>query len=177
MKSHTYKNTPLAPFIIFLIRLTKIFCALESTISNLEGTCLRTHYSGIEIKKERRETKAPHPAGFEPMTSLPQPLTFNFCQLVYPTWSCHWKQIINKCQPILVQGLRRDIQMNFHIKTIYVSVAQWISAWLWIWTTQGDFFSLKFIFKRKWTKWWRTRTTRTTTQVIPWSLADGRRQK
>ena len=31
---------------------------------------------------------------------------------------------------------------------------------------------------RKWTKWRRTtRTTRTTTQVIPWSLADGRRQK
>ena len=38
------------------------------------------------------------------------------------------------------------------------------------------FFSLKFIFKRKWTKWWtRTRTRRT--QVIPWSLDDGRRQK
>ena len=29
---------------------------------------------------------------------------------------------------------------------------------------------------RKWTKWW-TRTTTITTQVIPWSLADGRRQK
>ena len=31
------------------------------------------------------------------------------------------------------------------------------------------------IFHSKWTKWWRTTTT--TTQVIPWSLADGRRQK
>ena len=28
---------------------------------------------------------------------------------------------------------------------------------------------------RKWTKWWTT--TRTRTEVIPWSLADGRRQK
>ena len=32
---------------------------------------------------------------------------------------------INKCRPILVQGLRRDIEINF-------SVAQWISAWRWI---------------------------------------------
>ena len=40
------------------------------------------------------------------------------------------------------------------------------------------FFSLKFLLKRKWTKWWTTRRgrTTTTTQVIPWSLADGRRQ-
>ena len=30
---------------------------------------------------------------------------------------------------------------------------------------------------RKWTKWWTTTRTRKTTQVIPWSLADGRRQK
>ena len=30
---------------------------------------------------------------------------------------------------------------------------------------------------RKWTKWWRTTRTRITTQVIPWSLADDRRQK
>jgi len=29
---------------------------------------------------------------------------------------------------------------------------------------------------RNWTKW-RTKTTTTTTQVIPWSLAVGRRQK
>ena len=39
----------------------------------------------------------------------------------------------------------------------------------------GEFFSLKFLLMRKWTKW-RTTTTRTT-QVIPWSLADGHRQK
>ena len=36
-----------------------------------------------------------------------------------------------------------------------------------------EIFSLKFLLMRKWTKRWRTRTT----QVIPWSLADGRRQK
>ena len=30
---------------------------------------------------------------------------------------------------------------------------------------------------RKWTKRWAARTRRTTTQVIPWSLANGRRQK
>ena len=44
---------------------------------------------------------------------------------------------------------------------------------------QGDIFSLKFLLKKKWTKWWRrTRArTRTTTHIIPWSLADGRRQK
>ena len=44
---------------------------------------------------------------------------------------------------------------------------------------QGDIFSLKFLLKMKWTKWWRrTRArTRTTTHIIPWSLADGRRQK
>ena len=40
----------------------------------------------------------------------------------------------------------------------------------------GEFFSLKFFLVRKWTKRWRTRT-RTTAQVIPWSLGDGRRQK
>ena len=36
----------------------------------------------------------------------------------------------------------------------------------------GIIFSLKFLLMRKWTKWWTT-----TTQVIPWSLDDGRRQK
>ena len=36
----------------------------------------------------------------------------------------------NKCQPILVQGLWQDIEINFHINNIYGSVAQWISAWL-----------------------------------------------
>ena len=40
----------------------------------------------------------------------------------------------------------------------------------------GRIFSLKFLLMRKWTKWRRTRT-RTTTQVIPWFLADGRRHK
>ena len=40
----------------------------------------------------------------------------------------------------------------------------------------GEFFSLKYLLMRKWTIRWRT--TRTTkTQAIPWSLADGRRQK
>ena len=45
--------------------------------------------------------------------------------------------------------------------------------------SQGDISSLKFLLKRKLTKWWRTARTRATrtTQVIPWSLADGRRQK
>ena len=42
---------------------------------------------------------------------------------------------------------------------------------------QGDIFSPKFLLKKKWTKWWRWRRTRTTTHIIPWSLADGRRQK
>ena len=41
----------------------------------------------------------------------------------------------NKCWPKLVQGLRRDIEINFHINDIYGSVAQRISAWLWIWRT------------------------------------------
>ena len=36
-----------------------------------------------------------------------------------------------------------------------------------------DFFSLKFLLKRRWGKWKRT----TTTRVIPCSLADGLRQK
>ena len=35
---------------------------------------------------------------------------------------------INKCRPILVQGLQRDIGINFHIDNIYGSVAQWICA-------------------------------------------------
>ena len=39
---------------------------------------------------------------------------------------------------------------------------------------QGSFLSLKFLLMRKWTKWRRTTTT---TQVIPCSLADGRKQK
>ena len=33
---------------------------------------------------------------------------------------------INKCQPNLVQGLRRDIEINFHINILYGFVAQWI---------------------------------------------------
>ena len=41
----------------------------------------------------------------------------------------------NKWRPILVQGLRRDTEINFHINNIYGSVTQWISAWLWIWRT------------------------------------------
>ena len=41
--------------------------------------------------------------------------------------------------------------------------------------SHGIFFSLKFFLMKKWTKWW-TRT-RATTQVIPWPLAYGRRQK
>ena len=43
--------------------------------------------------------------------------------------------------------------------------------------SQGDFFSFKFLSKRKWTKWWTRITRTTTTQVIPWSLANGGRQK
>ena len=34
----------------------------------------------------------------------------------------------NKCRPILVQGLRRDIEINFHIDNIYGSVAQLIEC-------------------------------------------------
>ena len=37
----------------------------------------------------------------------------------------------NKCRPILVQGLQRDIENNFHMEFINGSVAEWISAWLW----------------------------------------------
>ena len=48
----------------------------------------------------------------------------------------HYKQNlqskVNKCRPILVQGLRRDVEINFHINNIYGSVTQWICAWLWI---------------------------------------------
>ena len=57
------------------------------------------------------------------------------------------------------------------------------SAWLGSMRTpvlfpgREKFFSLKFILKSKWTKWWRITTRTRTTQVIPWSLADGRRQK
>ena len=59
-------------------------------------------------------------------------------------------EIKNKCRPILVQGLRRDIEINFH-------GAQWISAWLWIWRNLVGFlvreiFSLKFLLRWKWTK-------------------------
>ena len=84
----------------------------------------------------------------------------------------------NKCWPIPLQGLRRDIEINFKTFNTYGSVAQWMSAWLWICRTLVQFtvreiFSLKFLLKRKWTKRWRTRTT----HVIPWSLANGRRQK
>ena len=63
--------------------------------------------------------------------------------------------IPNKCQPILVQGLRRDIELNFHIINIYGSVAQWIKCLAWELKdpdsipSQGDFFSLKFLLKRK----------------------------
>ena len=80
-------------------------------------------------------------------------------------------------ETILVQGLRRDIEINFHISNIYGSVAQWIKCSAGELKnpdsipSEGDFISLKFHLKRKWTKWW------TTTQVIPWSLADSRRQK
>ena len=35
----------------------------------------------------------------------------------------------NKCRPILVQGLRRDITINFHINNIYGSVAQSVEWW------------------------------------------------
>ena len=34
----------------------------------------------------------------------------------------------NKCRLILVQGLRRGIEINFHINKIYGSVAQWIKC-------------------------------------------------
>ena len=82
----------------------------------------------------------------------------------------------NKCRPKLVQGLPQDIVINFHLNNIYGFVAQWIKSWrtpVWF-TDREKIFSLEFLLKRKWTKWW---TTRRTTQVIPWSLADGHRQK
>ena len=50
-------------------------------------------------------------------------------------WKLSRLGLKNKCRPILVQGLRRDIEINFNINNIYCSVAQWISAWLWIWRT------------------------------------------
>ena len=40
---------------------------------------------------------------------------------------------------MLVQGLRRDIEINFHTKPAYGSVAQWWSAWLWIRRTLVQF--------------------------------------
>ena len=36
--------------------------------------------------------------------------------------------ILNKCRPKLVQGLRQDIEINFHIYNINGSVAQWIKC-------------------------------------------------
>ena len=60
----------------------------------------------------------------------------------------------NKCRPLLVQGLRRDIEINFHVNYINGSVAQWIkcSAGELKGTSsipsQGDFFHLNFL-KRK----------------------------
>ena len=98
------------------------------------------------------------------------------------------RQSRNKFQPILVQGLQRDFWNKYIIfkhNNVNVSIAQLVECqtvdlevpgsnpdW-------GEFFSLKFLLMRKRTKWrTRTRTTTTTTiQVIPWSLADGRRQK
>ena len=48
------------------------------------------------------------------------------------------------------------------------------AAWFLTFFSSGIIFSRKFLLKRKWTKWW---TTTTRTQVIPWSLANGRSQK
>ena len=60
----------------------------------------------------------------------------------------------NKCQPILVQGLRRDIKINFCIYNIFGTVAQRISLAVDLKDpgsipSQGDFFSLEFLLKRK----------------------------
>ena len=50
----------------------------------------------------------------------------------------------NKCRPILVQGLRLDIEINFHINKIYSSVDKCMAVDLkdpgWI-PSQGDFFT------------------------------------
>ena len=62
--------------------------------------------------------------------------------------SAAWDINFNKCRPVLVQGLRRDIQINFHINNIYSSVAQWISAWLRIWWTPV-WFPVREIFSLK----------------------------
>ena len=50
--------------------------------------------------------------------------------------------IINKCRPILVEGLKRGIEINFHINKIYGSVAKWIKCWAGeLILSQGDFFT------------------------------------
>ena len=80
--------------------------------------------------------------------------------------ACLSNAFINKCRPILVQGLRRDIEINFHIKNIIGSVAQSVQ---WRPVEQevrdlkpalGKFKKIYFIYMRKWSKWWRTTTTR-----------------
>ena len=56
----------------------------------------------------------------------------------------------NKSWPILVQGLRRDIEINFHINDTYGTVAQWIKCIAGELNDsgsilrQGDFFYLNF---------------------------------
>ena len=60
---------------------------------------------------------------------------------------------LNKCRPILIQGLRRDIEINFHFINIYGSKTHWISAVdlkdSGSIPSQGDFLSLKFLFKEE----------------------------
>ena len=52
----------------------------------------------------------------------------------------------NKCRPILIQGLRQDIELNFQRSNIYDSVARWIGAWLWIWKNPVWFPVREFFF-------------------------------
>ena len=76
--------------------------------------------------------------------------SYRFIHYAMASRTANWA--LNKCRPILVQGLRQDIEINFHIDYIYGSVAQWISNWLWIWRTpvrysiRGIFFHLNFFF-------------------------------
>ena len=71
----------------------------------------------------------PLPPPFPSLISLP--LLIFAVQMVVGLKAPKLPKIIfrlNKCRPILVQGLQQDIKFNFHINNIYGSEAQWINA-------------------------------------------------
>ena len=65
------------------------------------------------------------------------------------------KERSNKCRPILVQGLWRDIAINFYFTNINGSIAQLIECSASVLKVPGlnpglgEFFSLKFLLMRK----------------------------